>query len=224
MDSGYYAACAGLRAQTQALEVAAHNLANINTTGYREQQGLFRSLLAGANGQQLSPLNRAINDFGVLGGSRVDLSPGSLERTGNPFDLGIEGKGFFVVQTSRGTLYTRNGNFRVSAKGQLVTTEGDQVMGEQGPISVPSGPVAISPDGTLSLNGAIAGKLRLVEFSPWRLQLLRIGQRRQTSRRLLCPAGCSRELECQPGLGLCGSDRGAAPGGDDAARSHHIPH
>ncbi|PYX71885.1 MAG: flagellar basal-body rod protein FlgF [Acidobacteria bacterium] len=166
MDSGYYAACAGLRAQTQALEVAAHNLANINTTGYREQQGLFRSLLAGANGQQLSPLNRAINDFGVLGGSRVDLSPGSLERTGNPFDLGIEGKGFFVVQTSRGTLYTRNGNFRVSAKGQLVTTEGDQVMGEQGPISVPSGPVAISPDGTLSLNGAIAGKLRLVEFSP----------------------------------------------------------
>ncbi len=164
MDSGYYAACAGLRAQTQALELAAQNLANINTTGYRAQQALFRSLLANASGSRLNLLNRAINDFGVLGGSRVDLNPGSLERTGNPLDLGIEGKGFFVIQTERGTLYTRNGNFHVSAKGQLVTAEGDPVMGEQGPISVPSGAVAISSDGTLSLNGAVAGKLRLVEF------------------------------------------------------------
>ena len=62
--------------------------------------------------------------------------------------------------------YTRTGNFRVSAAGQLVTSEGDPVLGEQGPISVPSGQVAIGADGTLSVDGAVAGKLRLAGFAP----------------------------------------------------------
>lgn len=165
MNSGYYAACAGLRAQAQALELVANDLANLNTTGYRGQQPTFRSLLAAAWGAA-NPLNRAINDFNVLGGTRLDLSVGNLQRTGNPLDLGIEGEGFFVVRTAGGTLYTRNGNFRVSARGQLITADGDLVLGEQGPIVVPSGEVAISADGTLSVNGAVAEKLRVVEFPP----------------------------------------------------------
>ena len=77
MDSGYYAACAGFAAQTQALELVAHNLANLGTTGYRGQQATFRSLLAGAGSVARNPLNAAVNNYGVLGGSRVDLSPGS---------------------------------------------------------------------------------------------------------------------------------------------------
>ena len=85
---------AGLRAQTQALELIASNVANINTTGYRGQQPMFRSLLASAGPELPDPLNHAINDFGVLGGSRTDLAPGNLDRTGNPLDLAIEGPGF----------------------------------------------------------------------------------------------------------------------------------
>jgi flagellar basal-body rod protein FlgF len=166
VDSGFYAACAGLGAKTQALDVVANNLANLNTTGYRAQEATFRSLLTGTAHSGVNPLNRAVNDFGVLGGSRLDLSSGSLEQTGNPLNLGIEGAGFFVVQTRGGTLYTRNGNFRLSANGQLSTAEGDPVLGEQGPILVPSGNVSIGPDGTLSVDGAVAGKLRLVEFAP----------------------------------------------------------
>ncbi|MBZ5706023.1 MAG: flagellar basal-body rod protein FlgF [Acidobacteriia bacterium] len=166
MDSGYYAACAGLKAQTQALEVVANNLANINTSGYRGQQPTFRSLLASASGAASNPLNRAINDFNVLGSSRVDLGPGSLERTGNPLDLAIEGNAFFAVETKAGTLYTRNGSFQVSVQGELTTGEGDRVLGEQGPLRVPSGTASISADGTLSVNGAVAGKVRLVEFAP----------------------------------------------------------
>src|SRR5215470_3634064 len=130
VDSGYYAACAGLRSQTQALEVVANDLANLNTSGYRGQQPTFRSLLAG--GESANPLNRAINDFNITGGTRLDLSTGSLERTGNPLDLAIEGQGFFAVQTRAGILYTRNGAFQVSASGELVTGEGDPVLGEQG--------------------------------------------------------------------------------------------
>ena len=173
LGSGYYAACAGLRAQTQALELIASNVANISTTGYRGQQPMFHSLLASAGHQLTDPLNHAINDFGVLEGSRTDLTSGNLERTGNSLDLAIAGKGFFAIQTSEGTLYTRNGNFQVSPKGQLTTAAGDLVLGGEGlpkdkglPITLPSGDISISPDGTISASGAVAGKLKIVEFAP----------------------------------------------------------
>lgn len=165
MHSGYYAACAGLQAQSQALELVANNLANINTTGYRAQQALFRSLLSDAIAGSTDPLNRAVNDFSVLGGSQTDLSAGNLERTGNSLDLAIEGRGFFAVQSQAGTVYTRNGNFQISPKGQLTTAAGDLVLGEQGPIAVPGGAISIGPDGTLTSEGAVAGKLRIVEFA-----------------------------------------------------------
>jgi flagellar basal-body rod protein FlgF len=166
MDSGYYAACAGLAAQTQALELVADNLANLGTSGYRGQQSTFRSLLAGGGIVASSPLNAAINDFGVLGGSRIDLASGSLNATGNPLDLSVAGNGFFEVQSTRGVFYTRNGGFRRTSEGQLVTSQGDSVLGEQGPISLPNGAVAVSSDGTISVDGAIVAKLRIAEFSP----------------------------------------------------------
>jgi len=164
LNSGYYAACAGLQAQSQTLDLIANNLANISTTGYRGQQPLFRSLLASAQEDFNVPLNRAINNFSALGGSRTDLNAGNLEHTGNALDLAIEGSGFFAIQTKAGTLYTRNGNFQVSPDGHLTTGAGDDVLGDQGPITLPSGEVSIGPDGTISTDGAVAGKLRVVEF------------------------------------------------------------
>lgn len=166
MDSGYYAACAGLAAQTQALELVANNLANLGTAGYRGQRATFRSLVAGNGSVTSNPLNTALNDFGVLGGSRVDLESGSLTATGNPTDLAVAGTGFFAVQSATGTLYTRNGGFHRAPDGQLVTAQGDPALGEQGPISLPNGAVAVSADGTISVDGAVVGKLRLAEFAP----------------------------------------------------------
>jgi flagellar basal-body rod protein FlgF/flagellar basal-body rod protein FlgG len=170
MDSGYYAAFTGLRAGIQALELAANNLANISTTGYKAQREFYKSLAASLgnfNPRQLSPLNQAINNYGVLGGSIVDVQAGTLERTGNDLDLGMEGSGFFVVQTKAGLRYTRNGNFRVGADGQLVTAWGDRVMDDQNrPIDIPSGSVSISPDGTISSQGAVVGRLQIVDFAP----------------------------------------------------------
>jgi flagellar basal-body rod protein FlgF len=163
LDSGFYAACAGLRAKTQALEMVANNVANLNSTGYRSHQATFHSLLMRGSGAS-NPLNRAVNDFGVLGGSRLDLTGGSTEQTGNPLDLAIEGDAYFIVRTAQETLYTRNGNFHRSSTGQLLSAQGDPVLGEQGPILVPSGPVSVGPDGTISVDGAIAGRLRLVRF------------------------------------------------------------
>lgn len=168
MDSGFYAACAGLRAQSQALEVAAHNLANVNTTGFRGEQTTFRSLVALARPAAANPLNVATNNYGLLEGTHLDLSPGNLANTGNPLDLGIQGNGFFVVQTARGLRYTRNGSFQVSNTGELVTAAGDPVLGDNagnsGIIRIPSGTVTVGSDGTVSVDGAIAGKIRLVDF------------------------------------------------------------
>ncbi len=177
MDSGFYAACAGLRAQSEALEVAAHNLANLNTAGFRGQQTTFQSMLAvsrpmGSNALA-SAINSAANNFGVLEGTHLDMTPGNLEATGNPLDVGIEGSGFFAIHTSRGTRYMRNGSFQVSSSGQLVTAAGDLVMGDvaakdpaKGGINVPAGAISIASDGTLSVNGAVAGNIQLVEFAP----------------------------------------------------------
>lgn len=137
MDSGYYAACAGLAAQTDALELVAHNLANLSTTGYRGEQATFHSLLAGGAVVPANPLNAAVNDYGVLGDSRLDLDAGSMVPTGNPLDLAVAGSGFFVVQSPHGLVYTRNGSFHVTPAGQIVTAQGDAVMGQQGPIVLP---------------------------------------------------------------------------------------
>jgi flagellar basal-body rod protein FlgF/flagellar basal-body rod protein FlgG len=170
VDSGYYAAFTGLLAGTQALELAANNLANVSTTGYKVQREFYKSLtasLGNSNPQQLSSLNRAINNYGVLGGATVDLQAGTLERTGNDLDLAMEGSGFFVVQTKAGLRYTRNGNFRVDADGQLVTAWGDPVMSDQSlPIEIPTGPVSVSADGTISSQGAVVGTLQIVDFAP----------------------------------------------------------
>jgi flagellar basal-body rod protein FlgF len=165
MNSGYYAAFTGLVARLGALDVIANNLANVSTTGFRGQREFYSAVTANLTGQVLSPLNRAINDFGVLGGSNLDLSQGSLHSTGNNLDLAIAGSAFFAVQTQRGVRYTRNGSFHVTATGQLVTQDQEPVLGPNGPIILPPGDVTVGEDGTIMVAGAIAGQVRMARFS-----------------------------------------------------------
>jgi flagellar basal-body rod protein FlgF len=167
MDSGYYAACTGLMARAEALETIANNLANVSTTGFRGSHNVFSSLLASTGNSPLSVLNQDANDYGVFSSTQLDTSQGVLMTTGNDLDLGIQGPGYFQVTTPAGTQYTRGGSFRVSPKGQLITAAGDYVMGaNNAPIAVIGAPVSISPDGTISVNGAVSGRLKLVEFKP----------------------------------------------------------
>jgi flagellar basal-body rod protein FlgF len=164
MDSGYYAACTALVARTQALDTIANNLANASTIGYRAEKTVFSSVLADAGSAGGSALDRAINRYGVLGDTALDQSQGALQKTGNELDVAIQGPGYFVVQTANGEVYSRNGSFQVSGKGELVTQNGDAVMGDGGVITMQRGKVSISPDGTISTNGAVTGKLHIVEF------------------------------------------------------------
>jgi flagellar basal-body rod protein FlgF len=174
MDSGYYAACTALMSRTQALDTIANNLANASTVGFRSQHNVFSSVLASAEGASGSVLNRAMNSFGIMSGTSMDQSQGTLQKTGNDLDVAIQGAGYFVVQTANGPVYTRNGSFQVSGQGQMVTSTGDAVMGDKGEISLAHGKVSISPDGTISVNGAVTGKLNLVEF-PAGTQMTSVG-------------------------------------------------
>lgn len=174
MDSGYYAACTALISRTQELDTIANNLANASTTGYRAQADVFSEVLAGASNPSGSALDQAMNTFGILSGTTLDESQGALQKTGNNLDAAIEGPGYFEVETTDGQVYTRNGSFQISAHGQLVTGEGNAVMGENGTITMPPGPVSISADGTISSNGAVVGKLKVVEF-PAGTQLTSMG-------------------------------------------------
>jgi len=164
MDSGFYAACTALVSRTQALDTIANNLANASTVGFRSERNVFRSVMASASAASGSPLDRAVNSYGVLGGTTLDQSQGALEKTGNDLDMAIEGKGYFVVKTASGEMYTRNGAFQVSNGGQMTTSNGDLVIGDRGAITIQPGRVSISADGTISSNGAVAGKLKVVEF------------------------------------------------------------
>ena len=82
MDSGFYSAFTGLAARMQSLDLVANNLANVNTVGYKGQKEFYRAFMASLQNGRLTPLNQAVNDFGLLGGSRVDFTAGSLDSTG----------------------------------------------------------------------------------------------------------------------------------------------
>ena len=174
MDSGYYAACTALVSRTQALDTLANNLANASTVGFRAEHNVFSSVLASAQGSTNSVLNQSMNTFGILSGTTFDQSQGAMQKTGNDLDVAIQGSGYFVVDTANGPVYTRNGAFQVSSDGQLTTAAGDPVMGESGSITILPGKISISSDGTISSKGAVAGKLKVVEFAPG-TQLANIG-------------------------------------------------
>jgi flagellar basal-body rod protein FlgF len=171
MDSGLYAVYTGLLARTQALETAANNLANSNTNGFRAQQDYFRGVIASASGTSDSDLDSAVNQFGILGGSRLDLSQGQINTTGNPLDLALSGGGFFQVKTAHGTQLTRDGAFLRASDGTLTTQHGEPVLNSAGaPITLPTGPVHVGAGGEISVtaadgSSAIAGTLGMVNYA-----------------------------------------------------------
>ena len=164
MDSGYYAAYAGLLARSQSLDVAAGNLSNAGTAGYRAERDYFRDVLMGPEALS-SRLGVTVNSFGVLGGSRLDLTQGASSPTGNPLDVAIEGEGFFAIQTAQGVRYTRDGQFQRAQDGTLTTQAGEPVLDARNrPISVPPGQITVGSDGAVSVGGAIAGAIALFGF------------------------------------------------------------
>ena len=188
MDSGYYAAMTGLVARTQALDAAAANLANAQTPGYRAEREFFRSVLLGPDAGD-SQLGSTVNNYGLLGGDRLNLAQGAIQQTGNPLDLAIEGEGFFQVQTPNGLRFTRDGSFRRSQTGQLVTAAGEAVLSAAGQtIAVPPGEITVGASGVLSVAGGAVATVGVFTF-PAGAQLTAEG-----ANRYIAPQGAAAVL------------------------------
>ncbi len=164
MDAMSIAAASGMRSRMDSLEMLANNLANAASDGFkldREGYGLYLSPEAAAGAAGTSAATSP-----VIERHWTDFTQGILRPTGNPLDLALSGKGFFVVSGPSGPLYTRNGNFRLSPSGQVSTTDGYAVQGADGkPLRLDgSVPPEIAADGTVHQNGQLIGQLKLVDF------------------------------------------------------------
>ncbi len=167
MIRGLYTGASGMTAQMQRMDALANNLANVDTTGYKRDQPVhkaFPELLLrrmNADGVIQFPLG-SVDVAPVVGklGTGVELNElytdftqGSLKETTNPFDLALDGKGFFSVETPRGERYTRNGSFHLGPEGLLVTKEGLPVLGENGYIRIKKNNFLIDQEGNVYQNG-----------------------------------------------------------------------
>ncbi|HEY5347916.1 MAG TPA: flagellar basal-body rod protein FlgF [Rhizomicrobium sp.] len=165
MDNSLLVSLSSQLAAYRSMDVIANNLANASTPAFKRESVKFEEMItkvAPSEGQS-GPQNLSfVKDTGVM----RDLTQGSIETTDAPFDVAINGNGYMVVQTPQGDRYTRNGHFTLDPNGQLVTSDGQPVMGDGGAITITAddGDVHIAADGTVSgKNGEIA-KLRLVDF------------------------------------------------------------
>ncbi|MEW6517286.1 MAG: flagellar basal-body rod protein FlgG [candidate division FCPU426 bacterium] len=163
----------GMSAQQTALDIISHNLANVNTTGFKSSQANFADLFY----QQVAPAEET--DAAQPGGVGLGVSPAQVERsftqgqlqtTGNTLDLAVQGQGFFQVLRPDGSLgYTRDGSFSLNAEGVLCTAQGCPLVPE---IRVPddTSSILVGADGTVSVqragqSGAQAvGQLELAGF------------------------------------------------------------
>ena len=149
-------------ALTQEFDIIAHNLANVSTVGFKRRCNAFSKSLEAQNAETYSPGTIDLN-------SVFDFSQGSIVETGRPLDFALHGKGFFVIETPEGPLYTRNGTFQTNQTGQIVDSQGRIVAGQAGPITIPSNvgisQLNVSSDGTISAGEIAIGKFRLVDFN-----------------------------------------------------------
>jgi flagellar basal-body rod protein FlgF len=159
------------------LDVVANNIANLNTTGYKSDNTVFHEfLMPGVRASAFRGADQRVS-FVQDRATWTDFTQGPVQPTGNPLDVAIGGDAFLTVQTPRGERYTRNGALQIDAQGQLVTSEGLQVVGTNGPIVFQPNDreISIGIDGTISVRegqntiDAQRGKLKLASFASPRL-------------------------------------------------------
>jgi flagellar basal-body rod protein FlgG len=188
-----------MAAQMHRMNILSNNLANVDVTGYKKDTPIHKAFpemmirRMNDDGVYTFPLGSAdtapvVGKLGTgveVNESYTRFTQGPLKETGNPFDVAVDGDGFFVVQTPEGERYTRNGNFVLGKEGMLLTQDGMPVMGENGPIQIKKNNFVIDQEGKVYQNGRFSenpqrmvsleenewedveyvGKLRIVDFN-----------------------------------------------------------
>ncbi len=157
MESAGYTTLSRQRGLAREMQIVANNIANAATTGYRSENLIFSEFIRPVE-------NGASYSIGQGNISSTSFEQGTLTQTGNPFDMAIEGDGYFLVETPQGERLTRSGAFSPSANGDLVTGDGLRVLDAGGaPLFIPPGAdVAIAADGTLSADGTPLGQIGIM--------------------------------------------------------------
>ncbi len=171
-SSAMHIARTGLDAQDTRMRVISNNLANVNTTAFKRDRASFQTLayqVVTAPGAASTAETRYATGLNLGTGVRVQgtqriETQGSLQTTGNGLDMALDGNGYFQVQLPGGQLgYTRAGNFSRSPEGQLVTSEGYQVMPG---VNIPEGAISV----TVGTDGTVSAQM------PGQTDLTQIGQ------------------------------------------------
>tara|TARA_R110002124_G_scaffold186021_2_gene353518 strand:- start:553 stop:1263 length:711 start_codon:yes stop_codon:yes gene_type:complete len=157
MENAGYTTLSRQSGLAREMQIVANNIANAATTGFRSENLIFSEFVRPVE-------NGASYSMGQGNISSTSFEQGTLTQTGNPFDMAIEGDGYFLVETPQGERLTRSGAFMPSSNGDLVTGDGLRVLDIGGaPIFVPPGAeVAIAGDGTLSAGGTPLGQIGVV--------------------------------------------------------------
>jgi flagellar basal-body rod protein FlgG len=162
MLEGLYSAAAGMSAQQQQMDAIGNDLANVSTTGYKAERVGFQDLLYSQVNQAGTTTTSGAGAMAQVIGH--DSQQGSLQQTGEPLDLAIQGEGFFQIKGAGGKpALTRDGALTVDGKGNLVTANGSQL---EPPITLPAGvspsEVTIGSDGTVRAGTHSLGQIKLV--------------------------------------------------------------
>jgi flagellar basal-body rod protein FlgF len=171
MNYGFYVSAAGALANSYRQDVAANNLANVDTVAFKRDMALMqgrRTESSQRGGQRYSnPLLEQLGGGLFALPTHTDFSAGSLDLTGNPYDFALDGSGFFQVKNQDQIQYTRDGRFKVDEQNQLVTvTEHLPVLDESGaPITlIPGLDFSVSEAGVVNQEGVPVGRLGVVDF------------------------------------------------------------
>lgn len=149
------------------MDVVANNMANINTTGFKASDLMFEDyLMPQARDNDFAGRDRLVH-FTQDWSTVHDMSPGSIEQTGNDLDVALMGDGFLTVETPDGPRYTRSGALAINADGILVDLNGNAVLGSSGPIKFDDSDIdiTIGTDGTVATNNGSKGRLAIAQFA-----------------------------------------------------------
>ncbi len=157
MNRGIYPPLAGAITLERRLEILSHNIGNVQTTGFKKDKPIFATIL----GQTSGPSVAGIDLFPLIDALLSDRSQGVLSHTGETLDVALQGEGFLVAQTPEGLRYYRGGKLQRNSDGNLVTHNGDPLMGKKKPIKLPPGEIVIDNAGNISVKNVVVGTLRL---------------------------------------------------------------
>ncbi len=169
MDQGMYTAAAGAIAMEDRLNIISNNIANLNTTGFKKDRMSFEQFMKQLDTSSLYPGQYRRVPIDVISESRsIDLSPGAPVKTGNALDIAVMGEGFFVVNTDRGTRYTRAGSFELSTENTIVTPQGYSLQGNGGDITIDpeKGHLVVDSTGKVTQDGDELSTLQIVKVPP----------------------------------------------------------